>query len=323
MSISVHLISIPQEEVVTSRVIYLPESGGCFGRASSCDISLPDQSKRISRVHGHIKRTETGYVVKHTSQNRSMLNDKPLLRDKDYALNDGDILKVENYTILVSTLVSHSNTKSQPQQDTQKPQQSFTLDLQDEETDFLDADEIEVPTQPKSSFSKDHVLSDDPFETDPFNDIDKSQIEANIESPENQNNDPLDTVEPFAQDGADMEYFPVHNEAAKGTYLRESLDKLIHISEKNQQFIQNPQLQHEALFAALENTVEEFLDNFAPEQLEQQFNEYISGVFANKDKKYWRIYRKHFKHRLKNGDFQRQFKALFMENMQKQNKENQ
>ncbi|MEF1262121.1 FHA domain-containing protein, partial [Vibrio harveyi] len=66
MAISIHLISVPSEEVVTSRVIYLPESGGQFGRSASCEVALPDQSKRISRIHGQIRLTETGYLVKST-----------------------------------------------------------------------------------------------------------------------------------------------------------------------------------------------------------------------------------------------------------------
>ena len=40
MSISVHMISVPAEEVVSSRVTYLPESGGSLGRSPSCDIAL-------------------------------------------------------------------------------------------------------------------------------------------------------------------------------------------------------------------------------------------------------------------------------------------
>ncbi|EDK28089.1 hypothetical protein VSWAT3_24164 [Vibrionales bacterium SWAT-3] len=106
------------------------------------------------------------------------------------------------------------------------------------------------------------------------------------------------------------------------TRIEESIDKLITLTEKNQQYLQNPQLQQKALFDALEQTVDQFLNEFAPKQLESQFSEYVSsGIFSSKDKKYWKIYRKHFQHRQDNGDFRRQFKALFMENMQKQSEE--
>nr|WP_284676627.1 FHA domain-containing protein [Vibrio sinus] len=299
----------------------MPESGGNFGRAPSCDIALPDQSKRISRVHGQIKLTDNGYTVQHTSPNRSMLNDKPLLRDKEYPLNDGDILKVENYTILISTLVN-SKAKPKPQEVPDEPfAQNFTLELQEDETDFLDTNGFDTQAQTKSSFSQDHVLSDDPFESDPFEDIEKSKIEPNIEAEPFEDMHSMDSSGPFTAPESDSEYLPVNTVAARGTYLRESIDKLITMAEKNEQYLQNPQLQHEALFIALEQTVDEFLEHFEPRNLEKQFNEYIGGIFSNKDKKYWRIYRKHFKHRQESGDFQRQFKALFMENMQKQSKE--
>jgi predicted component of type VI protein secretion system len=76
------------------------------------------------------------------------------------------------------------------------------------------------------------------------------------------------------------------------------------------------------LFDALDKTLDQFLNEFAPNQLENQFSEFVSGgFFSSKDKKYWKIYRKHFQHRQDNGDFRRQFKAMFMENMQKQSEE--
>ncbi len=252
-----------------------------------------------------------------------MLNDKPLLRDKEYPLNDGDILKVENYTILISTLVN-SKPEQKPAKVEDEPfTQNFTLELQEDDTDFLDTGNIDTEIKNESSFSQDHVLSDDPFESDPFEDIDKSKIEPNIETESFEDVDSIETSSPFSPPESDSEYLPVNSMAARGTYLRESIDKLITMAEKNEQYLQNPQLQHEALFEALEKTVDQFLEHFAPRQLESQFNEYIGGIFSSKEKKYWRIYRKHFKHRKENGDFQRQFKALFMENMQKQSKDNQ
>ena len=138
MTISIHLISVPSDEVVTSRVIYLPEAGGEFGRSASCDISLPDQSKRISRVHGSIRRTEVGYSVKSTGQNAASLNDKAMVRDKDYPLNDGDILKVESYTMLVSTLVSTKVPQDQDEEDSAMFSEPFSLQIDNDDTDFLD-----------------------------------------------------------------------------------------------------------------------------------------------------------------------------------------
>ncbi|EGA70435.1 hypothetical protein VISI1226_00180 [Vibrio sinaloensis DSM 21326] len=311
MAVSIHLISVPTEEVVTSRVVYLPEQGGTFGRAPSCDISLPDQSKRISRTHGEIKLTDHGYTIKSTGQNNAQLNDKAIIKDKEYPLSDGDIVKVENYTMLVSTLTqSDSSPTSKIEEDMFS--QPFELNLNDDDTEFLDESTPQEAPSTESSFSHKNVLSDDPFASDPFEDLDEEVVAEHLE---------VDEVEQtLYHQGSDLEYLPV--EAQQNPQIEASIAKLISMTEKNQQYLQNPMLQHDALFAALEETVDQFLNEFAPTQLENQFSEYISGgMFTSKDKKYWKIYRKHFQHRQENGDFRRQFKALFMENMQKQREE--
>lgn len=311
MAVSIHLISVPTEEVVTSRVVYLPEQGGTFGRAPSCDISLPDQSKRISRTHGEIKLTDHGYTIKSTGQNNAQLNDKAIIKDKEYPLSDGDIVKVENYTMLVSTLTqSDSGPTSKIEEDMFS--QPFELNLNDDDTEFLDESTPQEAPSTESSFSHKNVLSDDPFASDPFEDLDEEVVAEHLEV------DEVDQT--LYHQGSDLEYLPV--EAQQNPQIEASIAKLISMTEKNQQYLQNPMLQHDALFATLEETVDQFLNEFAPTQLENQFSEYISGgMFTSKDKKYWKIYRKHFQHRQENGDFRRQFKALFMENMQKQREE--
>jgi len=314
VAVSIHLISVPTEEVVTSRVVYLPESGGTLGRAPACDICLPDQSKRISRTHGEVRLTERGYVLISCGQNSALLNDKTMVKDKEYPLNDGDIIKVENYTMLVSTLVSSNVETPQPDNSDDIFSQPFELNLNDDDTEFLEHTEAPKPKQNSATFSHKNVLSDDPFASDPFEDLDSEEIATHIEV------DELKQAKTFEQT-SDLEYLPVDT-PNQNTQLEASIEKLLTLSEKNQQYIQNPMLHHDALFDALEKTVDQFLNEFAPQELENQFSEYLSGgLFSNKEKKYWKIYRKHFQHRQQNGDFRRQFKALFLENMQKQREE--
>ncbi|WP_341661459.1 FHA domain-containing protein [Vibrio sp.] len=311
MTISIHLISVPSDEVVTSRVIYLPEAGGEFGRSTSCDIALPDQSKRISRVHGSIRRTDLGYSVKSTGQNAASLNDKVMVREKDYPLNDGDILKVEGYTMLVSTLVS---TKPAQEEDDDNPMftEPFSLQIDNDDTDFLDEAPPSISNESKASFTQEGVLTDDPFAADPFEDLDDVLISQHIEKDEPSSEQVHQTSDP--------ELLPASTKP--DTPIETSLEKILSITEKNQKYLANPTLHHELLFKTLDQTVDQFLNDFSPSQLERQFDDYISGgIFTSKEKKYWRIYRKHFQHRQENGDFRRQFKALFMENMQKNREE--
>ncbi|MCK6265153.1 FHA domain-containing protein [Vibrio sp. ZSDE26] len=321
MTISVHLISIPDEEVVTSRVIYLPESGGEFGRSPSCDIALPDQSKRISRVHGRITLSNKGYIVSNQGKNQASLNDKPLISGKDYLLNDGDILVVEKYTMLVSTLMSSNSTSSIDDKDDTFNEPAFSLNLKDDDVDFLDQVSEPPAAKNNASFSQTNVLVDDPFSSDPFEDFSPEEIEPHIDVASQVEIDEVSHDEIDAST-SDLEYLPIANNSGS-PQLEETLNKLVSLTEKNQQYLRNPPLQHDALFEALEKTVDQFLNEFCPEQLEHQFSSYLSnGLFTSKEKKYWRIYTKHFEHRKDNGEFRRQFKALFMENMQKQGEEN-
>ncbi|GLT17785.1 hypothetical protein GCM10007938_15630 [Vibrio zhanjiangensis] len=312
MTISIHLISVPSDEVVTSRVVYLPEAGGDFGRSTSCDISLPDQSKRISRVHGSIRLTESGYSVKSTGQNAASLNDKPMTKDKEYPLNDGDILKVERYTMLVSTLISSKQTDEETKETPLFPE-SFSLQLDNDDTDFLEDSSPSASSETPSHFAQQGVLSDDPFAADPFEDLDSDLISRHTEPDEPDLNRVHQTSDP--------ELLPASTKA--DTPIETSLEKILSITEKNQRYLTNPALHHELLFKALDQTVDQFLNDFSPLELERLFNNYISGgLFTSKEKKYWKIYRKHFQHRQENGDFRRQFKALFMENMQKNREDN-
>jgi len=313
MTISVHLISIPDQEVVASRVIYLPEHGGEFGRAPSCDIPLPDQTKRISRVHGQISLTDDGYTITDSSNNGSSLNERKLVKGKAYPLSDGDIVKIEHYTMLISTLVSSNQKQSPNPSEATMSEQPFSLDLNDDGLDFLEEVASAVQADKPSPFSKDNVLNDDPFAIDPFEDLNEEQVAPNVE---------VDEVQPLTSRAKpnDLEYLPANSE--QDSRVAASIEQLLVLTKENQHALQNPQLQQKQLFDALEKTVDQFLADFAPTVLEKQFNEYLAGgLFSNKQKKYWRIYRKHYQHRQESGDFRRQFKALFMENMQKQNEE--
>ncbi|MEZ9233522.1 FHA domain-containing protein [Vibrio amylolyticus] len=319
MTISVHLISIPEEEVVSSRVIYLPASGGEFGRSPSCDITLPDQSKRISRVHGRISLKNNGYVVSNLGQNQSILNDKPLISGKEYSLNDGDILNIEQYTMLISTLAISDTENSESKIGSETEEPAFALNLKDDDIDFLDQVSEPADTRKEPKFSQTNVMSDDPFTSDPFEDFSEEEISAHQE--QQPNVDIQEVSQGDINSSSGLEYLPISE--GHSTQLEDTLNKLVSLTEQNHQYLRNPPLQHDVLFEALEKTVDQFLNEFCPQQLESQFNSYISnGLFTSREKKYWRIYTKHFEHRKDNGEFRRQFKALFMENMQKQGEEN-
>ena len=119
--------------------------------------------------------------------------------EKEYVLNDGDILKVEGYTLLISTLTVPTSEPALPQ--TEPPLFTETLDLKfaHDDIDFLEpaiagatllksednsqqADTSSSATM-QTGFSPQHrILSDDPFASDPFADLDSSTLEPHRET---------------------------------------------------------------------------------------------------------------------------------------------
>ncbi len=307
MTISIQLTQIPQNENVVTRIVNLPINGGSIGRSFQSTVQLPDQTQQISRIHGDISQTDEGYLLTDKSQNGIQINSKKLPSGASRLLKDGDILSIGGYTLLISALGETFKTNTVKIPDMAKDnftEPNFSLDLNsDNELDFLQEEHdpaLNLDNNPL--FSSKGVLSDDPFNDDPFMDI----------APE-PDDEPLD-IQPSEQ-----EFMPVHPAVNPETEaLSKRVDQLIALTQKNNQTLQDPIQTQEILFASLEQTLEQFLNEFSPVYLEQMFAEYSSGFFANKEKKYWRIYRKHFDMKKENGDFNRQFKALFLENMHKQ-----
>ncbi|MCE0557531.1 MULTISPECIES: FHA domain-containing protein [unclassified Motilimonas] len=321
MTLSIHLIKVPAEETLSARVVHLPANGGTIGRSPDANVFLPDHSQMISRLHAEISLHNGGYQLIDKSTNATLINDKKILKGRPYLLNDGDVIQVVNYTMLVSTLNSAPTVAPTQAEESDPFSHPFALDLADDDIDFLE----QVDANPDASnnteqhlFSAQGVFSDDPFNSDPFADFSQDEMpdEAylapdtasdNITSSQKENN-----AEPASQ-----QYFPI--QGAEQDNLSERVDQLLSLTEENQRFLQNPQLQHQMLFEVLEETLDQFLDEFSPSHLESLFADFVSGgLFSNKEKKYWRIYRSHFNKRQNKGDYRRQFKALFMENMQKQ-----
>ncbi|MDA9556432.1 FHA domain-containing protein [Vibrio sp.] len=313
MGISIHLISVPQNEVVTSRVFYLPQNGGEIGRSPQCDVVLPDQEKRISRVHAKIVLSDQGYLFQGMGVNPLMLNDKPLSNQRQYPISDGDIIKLEQYSLLVTTMAVTENVDSKKEDPDNDPFLSqFNIEVNNDDLDFLDSEDVTPSSKDEKSFSQNHILSDDPFSLDPFEDLESDEVKQHIEIHEIK-------PEPIKKQSAAHEFIsasPIPNS------IEASINKLVSITENSQQSYNTPMIPNAQLLDVLEETIEQFLSEMSPTYLESQFDEYIgSSLFTSKQRKYWRIYKKHFQNRYDNGEYRRQFKALFLENMQKNKEE--
>jgi len=182
-------------------------------------------------------------------------------------------------------------------------------------------------TQDKAPhFAVSGVFSDDPFEDDPFKDED---ISLNV------NEQASSEEKRFAQEAESIETFIAQESDDDDTdviFMNKNLIKTAdretnHLNDdKNQGITQlvsllesqivNNNDQQSKIFQAIDKTLTTFMNEFSPEHLEDVFDDFGTPFFVQKEKQYWRSYRKSFSRRLDKGEYHRMFKALLLENMQ-------
>lgn len=316
---------MPNHEVVNSRVIHLPNDGGIIGRQSSCAVYLPDQSRTISRNHCEIQLLDNKYMLVDISNNGVSINNKHVARGKQEELNDGDIISIQGYKLLVSIIDLPSNNNKE-KIITDLPKQrvidaDVSLDFTIDEGDFVEDDVIEVGNEQSIIKNKKsdktqakgdkNILVDDPFDLDPF-ELDTDDIEA------------ISTE--LVTDNADLLDDDIDNDRILSSQNNDlsvnAIKQFIAMEQRHNFDMSSNRFNHEKLFEVMEITVKEFLDEFNPEILEAHFESFnTSWSFIGKEKRCWKIYRKFFRFRHDNGEYLRLFKSLLIENLQKQQKE--
>ncbi|WP_027858901.1 FHA domain-containing protein [Marinobacterium jannaschii] len=301
MSISLQLVEVPPDEQVINRQVALPESGGTIGRAYDCTLQLADFNRQLSRVHAEIAPAQGGgYQVTDRSTNGVHHNGKLLGRGQHQRLHDGDTLKLGSYLLLVSDMNSLFSETDDPFAEDQPAMASEpqfdTENLQAQESGWP-LEEVAAAAAdltPEPQFSRENVLADDRFGYDPFED----ELEMRDEGPV-MRNDMVTLDQPVSGDAQ--------------LQLNEGLKQLNLLIEQQRRLQAEP-YGHEQLMDCLQRTLDRFLDELDPGQLEESFDDYISG-WGSRDKKYWKLYRKQFSRKLERREFHRQFSALFVEEL--------
>jgi type VI secretion system FHA domain protein len=80
----------------------LDQRGALIGRSPGCDWSLPDARNHISSRHCEIRFEQGRYVLNDTSTNGTFLNDRADRMIQPHVLQDGDVLSIGHYRLLVS-----------------------------------------------------------------------------------------------------------------------------------------------------------------------------------------------------------------------------
>jgi len=318
MSISIQLVEIPENEQIGSRQLSLSDAGGTIGRSYDCNIQLPDFQRQLSRIHAEISRDDKGqYYVTDRSTNGLFVNNRRLGNGQRQVVNDGDLLRMGGYVLLISDMQSLFSASADPWDDEPEAVSAapvFSMDdLKQEEQQWgnrYDDDESVVEdAEPLRAFSHDKVLSDDHAGYDPFDD--DYEMDMAGTSP---NSGALPNRSLTLDTGAlDHPLESGTGQQADQQLIRDSLTQLNQLIDKQHQ-MQSEQYSHDRLMDCIERALSRFLEELDPAGQEEMFRDYISG-WGNKDKKFWRLYRKQFSQKLQRKEYHRQFAALFIEEL--------
>ncbi|WP_313686158.1 type VI secretion system-associated FHA domain protein TagH [Pantoea sp.] len=138
---------------------FLPP-GGTIGRGVDNNLVLPDDDRTISRLQAIVHITADGEcrLTNRGNVTRVMLNDIPLERGRQVELQDGDILGIDDYQLLVNDI-----NAQQPAQPPKAPSQSVTKPavIADEPPAAASSSTAAIPSEIWDSLAKEFSISDD------------------------------------------------------------------------------------------------------------------------------------------------------------------
>jgi len=339
MSITIQLTEIPINESVPNRIVTLAKTGGNFGSAFDCDIQLPDRSGQVAAKHGCFVANKDKMMIHAYSGLSITIQGTPLAPGKSATIEDGTIIGIADYIMLVS-VVANIDSEQEDNDLAIKPDQNYQAyfshssldddDLEDTIAMIDDNDSMikgQTMTQDKTPhFAASGVFSDDPFEDDPFKDEDISfNVNGQTSLEENIFAEEAESIEMFIaqeSDDDDAEVILMNKNLIKtadqginhaNEDKSQEIKQLVSLLENQ---IVNNNDQQSKIFQAIDKTLTTFINEFSPAHLEDVFDDFGTPFFVQKEKQYWRSYRKSFSRRLDKGEYHRMFKALLLENMQ-------
>ena len=134
---------------------FLPP-GGTIGRGVDNNLVLPDDDRTISRLQAIVHITAEGEcrLTNRGNVTRVLLNDIPLERGRQVELQDGDVLGIDDYQLLVNEL----NTTQQPKA---APLAAHSVVIADELPVEKESSTAAIPSEIWDSLAKEFSISDD------------------------------------------------------------------------------------------------------------------------------------------------------------------
>lgn len=330
MSISLQLVELPENEQVNSRQLSLPDTGGTIGRSFDCTIQLPDFNRTLSRVHAEIvKHPKGSYQIIDRSVNGVFVNGQLLGKGLRHFLADGDTIVMGAYTLLISDMESLFAAEEEPPvlddvYSEELDAKSFSIDSLDigkkskiQENpqnlgDYFDNKDDDF-SEEANLFSKKNVLADDEFGFDPFEESPAdSEFEINEEKIEEVSSHDEEIVM-LEEPNVSLQTTASSNLLDEHQMLSDSIMALSQMVDQQKMGL-NSAIAHERLMECIDKAVDRFLEDLEPDHMEDVFNDYLTG-WGNRDKKYWKLYRKNFIRKQERREFHRSFSALFLEEL--------
>ena len=319
MSINIQLVEIPENEQVSNRQLVLPKAGGTIGRAYDCTVQLPDFAKTLSRVHAQVSRGAKGnYQVVNKSANGMQVNGKQIPPGQHQNIADGDVWRLGDYLLLITDLSVLStddfDLPSAPLEEvSSKP--LFSVD----DFDVMDAEVFDTDRLNMSSGLEDAAYGAGEIDSLPI-DSDSSVNHSGFSAKKALGTVQLG-IDPFEHEQMqsstfDNEPLTIEGNNISADAMAQNLQQLTTLiaQQNNQQTNQSDPYNYDMLMQCIQNSMDKFIEEMAPEYLEEMFNGYITG-WGSREKKYWQLYKKQFERKLARREFHRQFESIFMEEL--------
>ncbi|OLQ72847.1 hypothetical protein BIT28_06580 [Photobacterium proteolyticum] len=331
MPLSLRIISSPDGEPISEWNKNFPEEGGSIGRSYGTTMQLSDASRAISGTHAIINRGSRGYQVMDVSTNGLFINgnSQPLGKNNSSSLNDGDVLDLGQYRLMVSCFV--------PEQATVKPSfaaESVSLGDWGDDPFGTEPPVQELPVQPDAvrrepelSFTAlaDSAFSDNAanVELDPFANMDPEVLPTVEHMHIDQLKDDSFDDDPFSDEQSELLAsvpFVTGIQPARGNSLTQSSTNpepttLPPVGMDPQQLLMMQARQQEMMIQAAEMALGRLMDEMAPTSLEEMFKDLVRPGFFSPKPDYWEMYKRYFLRQQDNQEWQLKFKAYFSESL--------
>lgn len=143
---------------------FLPP-GGTIGRGVDNNLVLPDDDRTISRLQAIVHITAEGEcrLTNRGNVTRVLLNDIPLERGRQVELQDGDVLGIDDYRLLVNDLNGEQQPQQPPLSAAAAPKQQVVPDAVPVQASAAPtaASTAAIPSEIWDSLAKEFSISDD------------------------------------------------------------------------------------------------------------------------------------------------------------------